>query len=342
MTVKPLESLPPTETLEMESGLKLVPRLKFNFIVYPSSPSVSRSLDEWKLKRALIDFLKTSLSVPVIVPEEDLVIKRIKELKTRKREDPLARGTLFVRDLGFLKTANKRYEEEEDEEVTALEKKFLDWRRFLVEKLDGIELNLEGIKFKLTVVIPESDNFEEMKKAWEEFDAFGNRGYSRSGSQGPDTITLRGAPSRWFAEPRVSSKPSMLVTHTIFSTFGRIRNLNIAVDDDFGKDGNEDGEDIISGLHCKITVQFEKHRDFYNALKVLSGRSLQKQGSRLWADYEVTWDKEGFTQYSRNQTQVNGSRMQEMAAGQNKNEALRRQRYSGSFPDDSRRKRFKE
>lgn len=51
------------------------------------------------------------------------------------------------------------------------------------------------------------------------------------------------------------------------------------MDDDFGKDGNEDGEGIISGLHCKITVQFEKHRDFYNALKVLSGRSLQKVGN---------------------------------------------------------------
>lgn len=53
------------------------------------------------------------------------------------------------------------------------------------------------------------------------------------------------------------------------------------MDDDFGKDGNGDGEDIISGLHCKITVQFESHRDFYNALKVLSGRSLQKVGNCL-------------------------------------------------------------
>lgn len=173
--VKPLESLPPMEMLEMESGLTLVPRLKLNFTVYPSSPSVSKSLDEWKLKRALIDFLKSSLSVPVIVPEEDLVIKRIKELKTRKREDPLARGTLFVRDLRFLRNAWKKYEEEE-EEVTVLEKKFLDWRRYLVDKLDGIELNLEGFKFKLAVVIPESDNFEGMKKAWEDFYAFGNRG----------------------------------------------------------------------------------------------------------------------------------------------------------------------
>lgn len=48
-------------------------------------------------------------------------------------------------------------------------------------------------------------------------------GYSRSDKQQPDTIVLRGVPSRWFAEPRVSSKPSMLVTHTIFSALGKIR-----------------------------------------------------------------------------------------------------------------------
>lgn len=48
-------------------------------------------------------------------------------------------------------------------------------------------------------------------------------GYNRSSRQQPDTIILRGVPSRWFAEPRVSSKPSMLVTHSIFSAFGQIR-----------------------------------------------------------------------------------------------------------------------
>lgn len=48
-------------------------------------------------------------------------------------------------------------------------------------------------------------------------------GYSRSEKQQPVTIILRGVPSRWFAEPRVSSKPSMLVTHTIFSALGKIR-----------------------------------------------------------------------------------------------------------------------
>lgn len=53
-------------------------------------------------------------------------------------------------------------------------------------------------------------------------------GYSRVRRE-PDTIILRGVPSRWFAEPRVSSKPSMLVTHTIFSTFGKIRYMHYLI-----------------------------------------------------------------------------------------------------------------
>ncbi|KFK36261.1 hypothetical protein AALP_AA4G099100 [Arabis alpina] len=46
-------------------------------------------------------------------------------------------------------------------------------------------------------------------------------GHPREGRR--ETIILRGVPSRWFAEPRVSWKPSMLVTHTIFSSFQKIR-----------------------------------------------------------------------------------------------------------------------
>ncbi|CAL5441753.1 unnamed protein product [Camellia sinensis] len=110
-----------------------------------------------------------------------------------------------------------------EDDVKELEKKFLDWRRSVVGKTDGIELNLEGVKFRLTASVPESDDFG-MTKEWEELNAFGNRGYSRGGrQQQPNTIVLKGVPWHWFAEPRVLSKPSMLVTHTIFSAFGKIR-----------------------------------------------------------------------------------------------------------------------
>lgn len=59
------------------------------------------------------------------------------------------------------------------------------------------------------------------------------------------------------------------------------RNLDVAEDTDIGKDGEEDGAEIVPGLQCKIVVRFEKHRDFYTALKILSGRSLEKVNSRF-------------------------------------------------------------
>ncbi|XP_065880434.1 uncharacterized protein [Euphorbia lathyris] len=339
MTIRSFDSLSPTETLEIENGLSLVPRVKLILTVYPSvSASATKPIDEWKLKRALTDFLKTSLSVSIVVPDEDLEIKRYKDLKKRKRDDSVAHGALCFRDLGFL-----RNEKEKEEDLKVLEKKFLDWRKYIVEKMDGIELNLEGYRYKLSVAVPETDDFEGMKKAWQEFYAFGNRGYSRGGRQEPDTIILRGVPSRWFAEPRVSSKPSMLVTHTIFSSFGKIRNLSVAEDDDFGKDVDEDGGDLISGLHCKIVVQFEKYGDFYSALKVLCGRSLQKQGSRLRADYEVTWAKDSLFRNLSSQGKGKSERIPEVAGGQYRNEAYGRGRYNSQFPsDDTPRKRFKE
>lgn len=175
MSTLELDSLSPAETVEIENGLSLVPRLRLNITVYPSSQVVSKPIDEWKMKQTLIDFLKSSLSNPISVPEEDLKIKRVRDLKKRKRDDPVASGTIFIRDLGFLNRTRKN-DDDKEKSVQELEKKFSDWRRYIVEKMDGIELNLEGVKFKLNVAVPESDDFEGMKKSWEEFYAFGNRG----------------------------------------------------------------------------------------------------------------------------------------------------------------------
>ncbi|KAJ4963825.1 hypothetical protein NE237_023764 [Protea cynaroides] len=295
MSFRPLGSVAPTETLEIGNGLSLVPRVKLLLTIYRSDASV-KPIDEWQLKRALIDFLNDSLSISLTVPEEDLDIRRFKDLKKRKREDPVASGSLCIRDLGFLNRKPNANNTDKDEDAMMLEeRKFSEWKKSLVDRMDGMELNIEGVKFRLSVVVPPSDDFDGLRKGWEEFYAFQSRGhhYSRGGKKQPDTLVLKGLPSRWFAEPRVSSKPSMLVTHTIFSVFGKIRNLNVAEDDDPGKNTEESG-DIVSGLQCKIVVQFEKYEHFYAALKVLCGRSMQKQGSRLRADYEATWHRDDF------------------------------------------------
>jgi arginine/serine-rich splicing factor 17 len=87
-----------------------------------------------------------------------------------------------------------------------------------------------------------------------------------------------------------------LTPHTLF--FGILlpifRNLNISSDDEWGAKQDGTNKEIISGLNCKVWVQFENYDDFNSAMQALCGRSLEKEGSRLKVDYEVTWDHEGF------------------------------------------------
>ncbi|KAI3409054.1 uncharacterized protein J3R85_019852 [Psidium guajava] len=338
MSSKSFDTASPLEPIPMDASLTLVPRVRLALTVYPSNPSHTKPVDDWQLKKSLLDFLKSSLAVSLSVPDGDLEIRRVKDVRKRRRDDPVAHGSLVIRDLGFLKSS---YAEESGEDAArALEEKYADWKRHLVEKMNGMDLVLGGVKFMLGVGMPVSDNFEAMRKEWEEFHAFGNRGPSRGRRQEPDTIVLRGVPSRWFAEPRVSSKPSMLVTHTIFSTFGSIRNISVADDDDFGRESDEDTDGLVSGLHCKIVVQFEKHEDFHKAMKALCGRSLEKQGSRMRADYEVSWDKDGFFRNSRSETQEKSSRMTSLASGPYRSEFPKYiSRYS---PEKTRPKRFRE
>eukprot|EP00252_Welwitschia_mirabilis_P017512 TRINITY_DN3879_c0_g1_i1.p1 TRINITY_DN3879_c0_g1~~TRINITY_DN3879_c0_g1_i1.p1 ORF type:complete len:191 (-),score=39.29 TRINITY_DN3879_c0_g1_i1:262-834(-) len=143
--------------------------------------------------------------------------------------------------------------------------------------------------------VPEEDDFEKMQKNWTDFFASRSRGrYSRNDMQQPDTIIVEGVPSRWFSEPRVSSNVSLLVTHTIFSKFGRIRNLNVVGNNDLCDIAKAIKEDITLALQCKVWVQYESYGSFYNAMKAMCGRSMVKEGSRLKANYRVSWDKEGY------------------------------------------------
>lgn len=320
-----LTLIPPTSPIQIDKDLTLLPRIKLNLTIHPSNPSsLTSQIDQFQLKSSLLTFLQTSKTLPFPLPEEDLIFKRFhKDPKKRKRDEPLVYGTLHIWNLTFLESKND----------------VVETRNRLVEKMNGIEMNLLGVKFRLEVSVSDCDDFEFMKKGWEEFYAFGSGNGNRR--REPDTIVIRGVPSRWFAETRVSSKPSMLVTHTIFEKFGKIRNLNVAEDDYSAKDANEDSGDLVSGLYCKIVVQFEKYKDFHDALRVLCGRSLQKQGSRLKADYVVTWDKDGFFRNSRNQPQEKNNAV--IAADHYRSEAPRRQVYNSRHsPDRVRPRRFKE
>ncbi|THG09366.1 hypothetical protein TEA_013782 [Camellia sinensis var. sinensis] len=163
------------EDVDMEEEYGLTTHRKLLLTIRCADHSV-KPLDEWQLKCSFTDFLKSSFSLTV--PEDDIVVRRFKDLKKRKRDDPVTHGVLFIRDLGFLSKFSRSkilHGIDGEDNVKELEKKFLGWRRLVVGKTDGIELNLEGVKFRLTASVPESDDFG-MTKEWEKLNAFGNRG----------------------------------------------------------------------------------------------------------------------------------------------------------------------
>lgn len=173
----PLGSLPPTETLEIGHSLSLSPRVKLLLTFFRADATV-RPLDEWKLKNALLSFLRSPPLSLSQVPDEDLLLHRLPDLHKRKRDEAVATGTLYIRDLSFLKPVDRESVDRDNVEEI-LRKRFLDWRESVVERLSGIELNIEGVKFKMTLDIPVSDDFEKMKKSWEEFYAFKSNNSSK-------------------------------------------------------------------------------------------------------------------------------------------------------------------
>eukprot|EP00897_Mesotaenium_endlicherianum_P010693 jgi/Mesen1/9652/ME000671S09017 len=110
---------------------------------------------------------------------------------------------------------------------------------------------------------------------------------SRQPGERPDTLMIKGVPSRWLAEPRVSSKPSLLVTHTIFSAFGPIRNVDVVSEE-------EEGQVAAQQLQSTAVVQYASHAAFLAALLALLNRALRKEGSSVHARISVEWDADMF------------------------------------------------
>ncbi|KAI4375057.1 hypothetical protein MLD38_012971 [Melastoma candidum] len=316
------DSLSRLASFPLDPTLTLTPRVRLNLSIFPDAGSGVKPVDHWQIKRALLDYLKAASRS---LGSASLQISGAGDPKKRRRGDAVARGVLVVRDLGSVK--------EEDYET---------WKeKELRGRLDGIELVLEGTRFRVSVEVPAADSFEDLRKEWLEYYAFKYKDRGRGAREEPDAIVIRGLPSRWFAETRVSSKPSMLVTHTIFSTLGSLRNIHVAEDDDFGQEVGDDTAGLVSGLHCKVVVQFEKQRDFHNALKALCGRSLEKEGTQLIADYEVSWDKDNFFRYSRSHLQENGSgRTSSVHLGEIRRDVHKSR--SRRSPEQARPKRFRE
>ncbi|KAE8777955.1 hypothetical protein D1007_49245 [Hordeum vulgare] len=162
-------ALRPSEPFPLPSGVSLARRLKLLLSFSRTGLSVS-PVDEWQLKSALLAFLRKPPLSLSLLQDSDLSVSRLPDLQKRRRDDPVASGILYVRDLSFLRPSNRAGGDEAEKMTPEQEEnKYSQWRSSLVQKLDGIDLNLKGVMYRMSVEIPASDDFTAMKKSWEEF-----------------------------------------------------------------------------------------------------------------------------------------------------------------------------
>ncbi|KAG0604610.1 hypothetical protein M758_10G184300 [Ceratodon purpureus] len=266
------------DMIELSEGLSLVPCTVVSLSFVRADLSV-KPVDEWQLKGGLTALFKKRFGLSVA--DRDLVLHREKNYFKKRRDEPIADGTLHL--WGAVP---------EGEAANVRPQDGADFGKYFVENVNGVELSVGGLKLKCFAVIKETNDFEALKRSWEV--VFGpRREGAAQGQAGPTTLTLKDVPSRWFAEPRVSSKPSVLVTHTIFSSFGEIRNLEVLSNEDLGSNPKDVGS-MTAALQCQIWVQFDNHTNFCKALYAFCGRAMHKVGSNFRAMYVVDWDKENY------------------------------------------------
>ncbi|CAK9235566.1 unnamed protein product [Sphagnum troendelagicum] len=266
--------------VELGEGLKLVPCTAID-LAFTRADVTVKAVDEWQLKEALNVLLKKRLGAGM-GDMAALVVRSERNLYKKRRDEPIASAELRL------------WGEGGGGGVGELQKKggahVDNVGRLVVDAVNGLELNVGGLKVRCSARIQEVNDFEVVKRSWEAIFGPNPTGMRRTG---PTTLVLRGVPSRWFAEPRVSSKPSVLVTHTIFSKFGEIRNLEVMSNGDVSKVGKEVGS-MAATLQCIVWVQFENHASFCNAVQSLCGHVMQKEGSSFKAAYVVDWDRENY------------------------------------------------
>eukprot|EP00741_Cyanophora_paradoxa_P005099 tig00000857_g4941.t1 len=198
-----------------------------------------------------------------------------------------------------------------------------------VKKVDGRRVFLRGVEFKAEAEENRPAEYAAIQREWERvFYGGGMKGAKRrfedlSPGERPDTIVLSGLPSRWFvddapqpapseagpaepapaAPPPASSSstapatgrtsrlrgPSLRVLRTVFSKFGRIRNVEISEVPRTGKESVE--EEFERAMNFLVHVQFFEYADFCRAVRTFASRALHKEGASFICYFKLDFDR---------------------------------------------------
>ncbi|XP_062513892.1 A-kinase anchor protein 17A-like [Corticium candelabrum] len=173
-------------------------------------------------------------------------------------------------------------------------------------------IKLSGFTELLRIQASEVDLSYPGKKDWESY--FRERGISSydDGLPGerPDTVRLRGLPSKWLSTDDSNSKPSIDVVRRVFEKFGSLRNVEVLdlasarQQLGFSSGGFSAGNfptfnsfDPEVQLSCEVVAQYSLYSGFVAAMTRLRGMKLMKKtqaGKESSVNLVVDFDRSGY------------------------------------------------
>lgn len=142
---------PTSSVIELSEGLSLVPCTVISLSFIRADVSV-KPVDEWQLKEALTAVLNKRLGLTI--SDRDLVVHKEKNYYKKRRDEPIADGVLHL--WGAQSGGEKTRIREGD-----------DLGKYVVENVNGLELNVAGLKLKCLAKAQETNNYESLKRSWE-------------------------------------------------------------------------------------------------------------------------------------------------------------------------------
>lgn len=168
-----------------------------------------------------------------------------------------------------------------------------------VTKLDGKFIKLSGFADPLKVRASEAKLKFPSAHEWNSYFRDAKNVDECNPGERPDTICIKGIPSKWFFEEDSNGKPSEKVLKSVFSKFGKIRCVDIPILDPYRErmtKGENEFQTFYFGshLHFNAYIQYSQYQGFTSAMNGLKGVKLMhisEEGRAATANIQVDFDK---------------------------------------------------
>lgn len=211
-----------------------------------------------------------------------------------------------------------------------------------ISKLDGNMIKLSGLADALKVRAIEEKLKHPVKHHWESYFRDAKNLNEWKPGERPDTIHIKGLPSKWFSCERSCNKPVKEIIVCVFERFGKIRYIDVPSLDPYRirmskkQQPNFQTFSFGSELHFEVYIQYEEYQGFVNAMKGLKGMKLllMSDGSKaatatIWFDFDKTCHLSETNILKRNAQRrglIEKDRLEELRKAQEKKEAEEREK----------------